>query len=340
MKTRSAVRGRPFSSRNPTTIGAIGLVLILLLLYAAFNASKLPLIGGGTTYSAAFTETAGLAPQNEVRIAGVRVGAVDKVTLEGDHVRVTFKVKNAFVGDQSKVNIKLKTLLGTKYLEVDSEGGNKQDPDKEIPTSRTTSPFDVYPAFAQLSKTIDSINTDQLAQAFTTLADTFRDTPSSTRQVIDGLSRLSQTISSRDQELQQLLAAANNVTGTLASRDAVLQKLIADGGLILDELNARRDQIHQLLVNTTILSAQLEGLVNDNQNTLKPALDQVHGVLQILNNNQDALDRGLQLLAPFFRVFTNTLGNGRWFDTYICNLSVTGLATIGAPITDDCVSSQ
>jgi phospholipid/cholesterol/gamma-HCH transport system substrate-binding protein len=146
-------------------------------------------------------------------------------------------------------------------------------------------------------------------------------------------------VASRDDELRSLLSAANNVTGVLADRDQVLTKLIADGGLILDELNARRDQIHSLLINTSIVSAQLQGLVSDNQATLKPALDQLHGVLQILNDNQDALDRGLQLLSPFFRVFANVLGNGRWFDTYICNLSVTGLATIGAPVTDDCVSN-
>ena len=42
---RSGVRGRSFSSRNPTPIGAIGLVLILVVLWAAFNADKLPLIG-------------------------------------------------------------------------------------------------------------------------------------------------------------------------------------------------------------------------------------------------------------------------------------------------------
>jgi len=47
--TRKAPRiGRSFSSRNPTPIGAIGLVFLLVLLVAAFNASKLPLIGGGT----------------------------------------------------------------------------------------------------------------------------------------------------------------------------------------------------------------------------------------------------------------------------------------------------
>jgi len=28
----------------------------------------------------------------------------------------------------------------------------------------------------------------------------------------------------------------------------------------------------------------------------------------------------LRLMAPFYRVFANTLGNGPWFDTYIQNM--------------------
>jgi phospholipid/cholesterol/gamma-HCH transport system substrate-binding protein len=326
MKTRRVrVGGKSFSSRNPTPIGAIGLVLILVILWAAFNASKLPLIGGGTTYSAYFTEAAGLRSGDPVRIAGVKVGTVDSVGLANNKVKVTFKVKNAYVGDESTVAIKLKTLLGAKYLELDSSGTDKQQPSDTIPVSRTTSPFDVYPAFTELTKTVDAINTDQLAKAFDVLSADFAGTPASVRTVVDGLSRLSETISSRDQALRTLLAKANDVTGVLAARDQDLQRLISDGGLLLDELNARRDAIHSLLVNTSALSQQLQGLVSDNQKTIGPLLDQLDTVLQLLTQNQTDLDRGLALLGPFYRLFNNVIGNGRWFDNYIQNLSAAGI---------------
>ena len=75
LRTRKSPRiGRSFSSRNPLPIGAIGLVFLLVLLFAAFNAARLPLIGGGTEYSAYFTESANLKSDDEVRIAGVKVG--------------------------------------------------------------------------------------------------------------------------------------------------------------------------------------------------------------------------------------------------------------------------
>jgi phospholipid/cholesterol/gamma-HCH transport system substrate-binding protein len=46
----------------------------------------------------------------------------------------------------------------------------------------------------------------------------------------------------------------------------------------------------------------------------------LQGVVDLLNSNQENLDSSLRLMAPFYRVFGNTLGNGPWFDTYITNM--------------------
>jgi phospholipid/cholesterol/gamma-HCH transport system substrate-binding protein len=346
IKTRRvSVGGKPFSARNPLPIGAIGLVMIIALLWAAFNASSLPIIGSGTTYTAYFSEDANLRPDDVVLVAGVKVGSVETTGLEtsthcrkagtspgtvGTCVKITFKVKNAFIGNQSRLQIKLKTLLGAKYLSIDSVGSKPQSSHNAIPLSRTASLFDVYPAFTELTHKIDSINTSELSKSFTTLADTFRHTPPSVRNVLRGLSRISDTISSRDEALRTLLARANDVTGVLASRDVQLQKIFRDGGLLLDELHARRNAIHSLLVNTTTLSVQLEGLVHDNEKTIGPLLNALDRILTLLSRNQETLDRGLSLLGPFYRVFTNSIGNGRWFDNYICNFSVAGILNQGS----------
>lgn len=320
--------GRSFSSRNTKVIGAIGLVTIVVMVWAAFNAAKLPLIGGGTPYTFMFKEASGLVPEDEVRIAGVKVGKVSEVGLDGDVVKVQARIKHGFIGDQSVAVIKIKTLLGRKYLEIDSEGAKAQDPTKPFPLDRTVTPFDVYPAFSDLTKSLAEIDTKSLGQSLHTLAETFKNTPTEVGQTLDGLSRLSTTIASRDAALRSLLAHANDVTKVLADRNEQLIKLVTDGNLLLDELNARRDAIRTLFLNTSALSVQISGFVHDNQKSLKPALDQLQSVLALLQRNADSLDRGIKLLAPFYRVFGNTLGNGRWFDTYIQNLTSGGLVGI------------
>jgi phospholipid/cholesterol/gamma-HCH transport system substrate-binding protein len=68
------------------------------------------------------------------------------------------------------------------------------------------------------------------------------------------------------------------------------------------------------------LSQELTGLVRDNRQAIRPALENLKNVLATLKANQANLDRSIRLVAPFVRVFANTTGNGRWFDTYIQNL--------------------
>jgi len=306
--------------RNPIRTGAISLTLIVLLLLAAFYSDDLPIVGGGTSYAADFSEAAGLVPGNEVRVAGVKVGKVTKVRLNGDRVRVTFKVKDAWMGDRTTAMIRIKTLLGQKFLSLDPQGTQPLSPGNPIPKERTLAPYDVNEAFNGLATTVGQIDTKQLADSFTVLSDTFKNSPEHVRGALDGLSALSKTISSRDEQLAKLLDNTRQLTKTLADRNSEFEKLLSDGNLLLGEIRKRREAITALLTGTRDLSRELSGLVQDNQNQLKPALEQLGRVTTILQRNQDNLDRSLSLLAPFYRVFANTLGNGRWFDTYICGL--------------------
>ena len=156
---------KPFRERNPVPIGVIGIVAILLLLILSFNANALPFIGGGTTYHADFADGGGLKSGDDVRIAGVKVGKVTGITLQGAMVRVALQVNtSAKIGDQSRADIKIKTLLGQKYVALSPAGTSTLHGD--IPLSRTSSPLDVTQAFIGLGQRVGDIDTKQLATAF------------------------------------------------------------------------------------------------------------------------------------------------------------------------------
>jgi len=313
----------PFRERNPLPIGAIGLGLIGLLLFGAFNAQNLPLIGSGDTYHAAFSEAGGIKKDDDVRIAGVRVGKVTGIELENAHVRVDFKITSgAAFGPQTSASIRLKTLLGQKYVSLVPAGAGQLPQDSEIPLARTVSSYDIVDAFSDLTSTTEKINTGQLAGSLDVMAKEFRDSPEQVKLALNGMSRLSQTISSRDDALRTLLARANRVSATVASRNGTTAKLINDADLLLVELQARREAIHTLFTNTSDLAVQITGLVRDNRAALKPALDQLTGVLAVLTSHEQDLDKIIAEMAPFTRVYANTLGTGRWFDTFVANLTV------------------
>ncbi len=312
---------KPFRERNPVIIGAISIAVIIGALLVAFRAQDLPLIGGGDTYSAAFSEAGGLKARDEVRIAGVRVGQVSKVELDGDHVKVSFHIKtDSAFGKSTGASIRIKTLLGDTYLALEPAGAGQLDAGSEIPVDRTTSPYDVVDAFSGLAGRAADIDTDQLAASLTTLADLTRNTPEEFKSALQGVSALSTNVADKNDQINSLLQNLERVSKVLDARDDDIISLMKDSNVLFDALVARRTDIHNLLVATTSLSEELSALVDQTRADLKPALTHLDNVVQVLNKNEDNLDSGLRLLAPFYRVFANTLGSGPWFDTYIQNV--------------------
>jgi len=319
---------KPFRSRNPIPIGIVSLVTIGLVMVAAVNSDDLPVIGGGTTYSAEFSEAAGIQADDEVRIAGIKVGKVSDVELDGDKVVVSFRVKDAWVGDRSRAAIKIKTLLGQKFLSLEPDGTEVLDPGTRIPRDRTMAPYDVLEAFRGLAETVNEVDTTQLAKSFEVIAETFSDTPDEVKGALTGLQSLSHTISSRDQELATLLSNTKQISQTLADRDAEVVKLLTDGNLLLGEINNRKKAIDALLTGTKTLATELQGLVADNNGQLGPVLQSLDQLTAMLQRNQDSLAEGIKKFAPFARQFNNAIGSGRWFDNYICGLLPPALGPI------------
>ena len=305
---------RQVRSLNPMPIGIGVIVLVVVLMWTALNVGRLPFLGGGTEYSAAFSEAAGLKAGNDVMVGGVKVGEVSSVALEGTHVRVEFTAEQVRISGEPRLEIGIGTLLGNKFLDLDPGRGGEWDPDEQIPLDLTTAPYDIVPAFADLTEAVGEIDTAQVAEAFTTLADAFRDAPPHVRGAIDGVSRLSTTLTSRDAALSQLLASTEVVTATLAERREQITRLMGDGSLLLDEIRTRQAAISQLLTATADLSVQLRGVVSDNSAVIGPALEQLRAVTEILEANQDDLREFLSLIYPTTRMLVDTTGQGPWFD--------------------------
>ncbi len=134
------------------------------------------------------------------------------------------------------------------------------------------------------------------------------------------MSALSRNIAARDAQLNELLTNMHRVSKVLADRNGDLVTLMEDGDKLFRALVARRQAVHNLLVATSQLSKELTGLVRDTRADLRPALAHLDNVVDMLRRNQENLDNSLRLMAPFYRVFANTLGTGPWFDTFIQNL--------------------
>ncbi|BBY64779.1 mammalian cell entry protein [Mycolicibacterium helvum] len=311
---------KPLAERNRLTVGIVGVLVIAALVVAVFSYDKIPFIKGTSDYSAYFAEAGGIKTGSDVRVSGLGVGRVSDIKLQGAKVLVDFTVRDGVeLGDRTEAAIKTETVLGTKYLELTPRGdGSLAGP---IPLERTKSPYDLTDALGDLTTTISGLDTTQLSSALTTLADTFKDTPPDLKLALEGVARFSDTLNTRDAKLRDLLANANKVTAVLAKRSDQIAQLVANANALLAELLAQRNSVDALMGNLSAVSAQISGLVNDNRTQLKPAVDKLNGVLGILDNRKQELQRTLYLLRRYAMSFGEVLGSGPFFKASLVNLA-------------------
>lgn len=307
------------SARSPLTIGLMGTAIVVCVAVAAFQYDKLPFIKNTNDYAAYFAEAGGIKTGNTVRVSGMGVGRVSDIRLEGTKVRVGFTVRKGIqLGDRTEAAIKTETILGSKMLELTSRGAGTLT--GVIPLERTTSPYDLPVALGDLTTTISGLDTNQLSSALTTLAETFKETPADLKPALQGVARFSQTLNNRDEQLRSLLGNANEVSGVLGRRSQQIAGLVANSNALLAALLDERDSIDALMNNLTAVSHQISGLVNDNRTQLKPALDKLNGVLEILDNRKEELQQTLPKFKRYAMSFGEVLGSGPFFKAYVANL--------------------
>lgn len=310
---------KPFAERNKRLIGAIGIGAIAGVVALALNYDKLPFVNGQRQYSAYFAEAGGLRSGAAVQVSGVRVGEISAIALDGPQVLVTFNIdKNIRLGERTEAAIKTKSLLGAKILDITSRGDGQLA--GAIPVERTTPPYQLPDALGDLATTVRGLNTNDVSESLATLARTFQDTPPELKIAVEGVARFSETLDKRDAQLRTLLSNANKSTAVLAERSDQIVGLVRDTNALLVALRTQSSALDQLSSNISAVSKQISGLITDNRSTLRPALDKLNGVLTIVDNRKERLQKALHLEQGYVMRLGESLASGPFFKAYVGNL--------------------
>ena len=308
-----------FSERNPMVIGTVGLVAVTVVVLAALEWQKLPFLNQGRTVSAYFADAGGLRTGNGVEVSGFPVGKVSSIDLDGPGVLVKFKVaKNVHLGDRTEAAIKTKGLLGSKILDVTPRGEGQLE--GTIPMDRTVSPYQLPDALGDLATTISGLNTDQLSGSLATLAQTFAHTPPDLRNALQGVARFAQTLDERDAHLRTLLDNAAKATGVLAKRTDQVVSLVKDTNALLAQLRTQSAALDQIWMNISAASRQLQGFIAENRQELRPALDKLNGVLTIIDNRKERLQKAIPMVNAYVMSLGESVASGPFFKAYVVNL--------------------
>jgi phospholipid/cholesterol/gamma-HCH transport system substrate-binding protein len=110
-------------------VGVFVLVGIAALTYLAVKLGKLEVVGSGNQVEiqAEFDSATGLKTGDTVEIAGVQVGQVKRIGLNGERATVVFAIKPGvkLYGD-AIASIRTRGLIGDKFISISPGGSEKE----------------------------------------------------------------------------------------------------------------------------------------------------------------------------------------------------------------------
>jgi len=310
-----ARRRTSLAERDQFKVGVVALVLGGLVTGGIVLLSSLSL--GATTYTAVLEHTAGLRVGEAVQVHGVPVGEVETVELGDRVVEVTFTLDSGIdLGDETTAEVKVATLLGTHYLQVEPEGSGSLA-DDTIPLDRTSVPYNLQDVLEGGTAALDEVDPELLARALTATSDALGSSGEEVGPALEGVAMLSEVISSRSDQVGRLLKAARGVTDQLAEGSDDLFGLMRSANLVIEEIVRRREAIRQLLVQTKGLADALDAIVRETRADITPALHDLNLALGSLRKQDEQLRTVLETMAPAVRYVANATGNGPYLDLFL-----------------------
>jgi phospholipid/cholesterol/gamma-HCH transport system substrate-binding protein len=311
-----------FRERNLRLVGAMTLVLLVLLVYAGLQFTKLPLVNNQTTYSAYISNAANLVSTDQVWAYGVSVGSVTGMSLEGDKVEVTFTVSPSLhLGSTTSAAVGIQSPIGTEVLKLTPSGpGNLVGP---IPLSRTSVPFTLVDALSGFSQDVQGYNKPDLEKSFNVIAQNLSATSAAqTQQAFDGLARLSQIFGSQSGAIASVISQGAGITAVLSQRSGQLFNLVGQADIVLQVLEQRRTVIKSLLDGTAALSHQLSQFLSTNSSQLTTLFNNLQSVSAVLAQNANNLGKSIPILAALAKYTANSTGSGPFVDAAVPTLLI------------------
>jgi phospholipid/cholesterol/gamma-HCH transport system substrate-binding protein len=310
---------RTLEPANRKRIGLMGLVVTVLTVGVGQTLTSIPMLWAQPSYFGQFNDSGQLSTGDKVRIAGVDVGQVEGIDIDGDHVVMKFSTGSNTIGTESRLAIKTDTILGKKVLEIEPLGTQTLRPGSMLPLGQSTTPYQIYDAFFDVTKAASGWNIDTVKESLNVLSQTIDQTYPHLSAALDGVAKFSDTIGKRDEQITHLLAQANKIASILGDRSQQVDRLFVNAGNLLAAFNERGRAISALLSNVATFSAQVENLINDNPN-LNHVLEQLHTVSDLLEARKDDLALTLKTFGKDVTGLNETVASGPYFKVQLTNL--------------------
>jgi phospholipid/cholesterol/gamma-HCH transport system substrate-binding protein len=310
--------------RTAVKFGVFAVVMVLLsaALFAIFGQYR---TGSANGYSAVFNDASSLKSGDSVRVAGIRVGTVNGVSLQPDNtVLVNFDAaRDVMLTSGTKVAVRYLNLVGDRYLELlDGPGSTRiQPPGSQIGSDRTEPALDLDLLLGGLKPVIQGLNPQDVNALTNSLIQILQGQSGNVESLFAKTSSFTNALADNGQTVQQLIDNLNDVVATVAKDGDKFSGAIDRLEQLITGLSQDRDPIGEAIEALDNGTASLADLLTQARPPLAGTVDQLNRVAPLLDKDKALLDIALQKAPDNYRKLVRLGAYGSWVNQYLCGLS-------------------
>ncbi|GLZ30550.1 ABC transporter substrate-binding protein [Lentzea sp. NBRC 105346] len=279
-------------------------------------------LASATDYTARFTDVTALNEGDDIRIAGVRVGQVDQISVVD---RRLAEVKFSIDGDRKlpesvTATIKYRNLVGQRYIALEygtgktgllPEGG-------VIPLDRTKPALDLTVLFNGFKPLFQALSPEDVNKLSFEIIQVLQGEGASIDSLLKHTASLTSTLAGKDKVIGEVIGNLNTVLDTVNSRGDDLNNLVITLQQLVSGLAQDKDAIGDAITGIGDLTNSTAGLLEQGRQPLKDDIANLGLVAKTLGDNEQIVEGVLQRLPNKLETITRTATYGSWFNFFLC----------------------
>src|SRR4051812_20579870 len=294
--------------------------------------------GDTHTYKADFVDVTGLSIGDDVRIAGVRVGTVEGISIvhpkdDKSYAKVDFTVqKSRSLPKDVRAIIRYRNLVGQRYIDVEQCANSAEQsctadpndtlkPGAEIKQSHTQPAVDLTVLFGGFRPLVEGLSADQINKLSFEIIQTLQGEGGSFESLLATIADLTNALADKDKVIGEVI---DNLTGVLSAvnqHDNELSDLIIQLRSFVSGLAQDRSTIGNAISGVNNLATSTAGLLTQVRQPLAKDIKSITGLVSTLNANSSTIKYVIDQLPPTVAGLIRTASYGSWFNFYLCTVS-------------------
>lgn len=291
-----------------------GVVLVLVCVGGMLAAVRAWDVGHRTRVTAYFANAMGIFPGDDVRILGVRVGAIETIEAQPQQVKMTLWVDDKYkVPADAKAVVLSPSLISARAIQLVpayTKGPEMAD-DAVIPLERTAVPVEWDDLRTQLQKLVNTLqptypgDVSTLGSLVNTAADNLRGEGPNIHDTLVKLAKAFSALGDHSRDLFSTIKDLSTVVSALQDSTELMRALNQNLAAATALLDNQPDEIAEAVGNINDVVKDVQSFVSENREPVGVASDKLSSISVALNQSLGDIKQTLHIAPTQIANFTN-----------------------------------